>query len=927
MLKLNKIKLEPMMLKRYIEFFRLTAILMFCSTSLFAQVSLENLRCELLQNPIGIDVVKPRLSWTIVSAERSVRQTSYHILVASTPEKLTEQDADVWNSGKVNSAESIYNTYSGQQLKSRNKYFWKVKISTNKGETDWSSVGSWSMGLLNYKDWEGRWIGFDRFFPWDNEIEGRLSARYFRKEFSTDKTVASATAYIMGLGLYELYIDGRKIGDQVLAPAPTDYTKNIKYNALDITAQLKQGKHAIGVVLGNGRFFAMRQAKPYKVKTFGFPKLLVQVVIKYTDGSTTSIKTDESWKGTADGPILANNEYDGEVYDARKEFKGWAEPGFNESKWLKAQYVQEPGGTYEAQMNEPMKVMKNIAPISITKRPNGKYILDFGQNFAGWVKLKVKGIKGTVVSLRFAESLEPNGELFRTNLRDAKATDTYILKGEGTEIWAPRFTYQGFRYAELSGYPGVPQKSDFTGCLVYDDMQTVGTFESSNTLLNQIFKNSWWGIASNYKGMPVDCPQRNERQPWLGDRTVGAYGESFLFNNTALYKKWLDDIKYAQKEDGAIPDVAPAFWRYYSDNVSWPATLLFVADMLYKQTGDVAVLHENYPAVKKWMAYMKDRYMNNEGIITKDSYGDWCAPPVTAEDGKGVNADQKHPSALIATAYYYQLNMMMAHYSTITGNEADRGGYAVLASELKKAFNRKFYNEKGYYGENKLTDNLLPVYFGLVEDGNKDKLVKQICSIIEEKNNGHLSTGVIGTNFLMRTLTDMGRSDLAYRIASQKTYPSWGYMIENGATAIWELWNGNTAAPKMNSQNHVMMLGDLLIWYYENLAGIKASAPGFKEIVMKPEMIKGLDAVNAEYNSVYGLIKSSWTKSEKDFKWNITIPVNTVARISIPAKAVGQVKESGRKAADVKGLKFIQMEDNRAVFELGSGNYSFVAEL
>jgi alpha-L-rhamnosidase len=912
-----------MMFKRYIV---ITAFLTFSLNAAFAQVSLQNLRTELLQEPLGIDVLKPKLSWEIHSAQRDVKQTAYQVLVASSVDKLTEKDADIWNSGQVNSATSVYNEYAGQALKSKNKYYWKVKVTTNKGASEWSKPASWSMGLLNYKDWEGRWIGFDRFFPWDGQAEGRLSARYFRKEFSTEKTVASATAYIMGMGLYELYIDGKKIGDQVLAPAPTDYTKNINYNALDITEHLKQGKHAIGVVLGNGRFFAMRQAKPYKVKTFGFPKLLLQVVIKYTDGSTSSIKTDHSWKGTADGPILANNEYDGEIYDARKEFKGWAEPGFKEDKWLTAEYVQEPGGTYQAQLNEQMKVMKDIAAVSITKRDNGRYIIDFGQNFAGWVKFNVKGKAGTTISLKFAESLEPNGELFRTNLRDAKATDTYILKGEGLETWAPRFTYQGFRYVELSGYPGVPQKSDFIGCLVYDDMKTVGTFESSNALLNQIFKNSWWGIASNYKGMPVDCPQRNERQPWLGDRTVGAYGESFLFDNTAMYKKWLQDIRYAQKDDGAIPDVAPAFWRYYSDNVTWPATLLMVSDMLYKQTGDLAVLQENYPAVKKWMSYMKDRYMNAEGIITKDSYGDWCAPPVTAEDGKGVIADQKHPSALIATAYYYHLTTMMIRYSSLTGNGGDRAGYTELASALKKAFNRKFYNTQGSYGD-KLTDNLLPVYFGLSDDAEKAKVLKHIEYIIVEKNKGHLSTGVIGTQFLMRTLTENGKADLAYRIASQKTYPSWGYMIENGATAIWELWNGNTAAPKMNSQNHVMMLGDLLIWYYENLAGIKAGEPGYKEIIMKPEMIKGLDAVNASYNSVHGLIKSNWTKSAKDFKWKITVPANTIARISIPAKSASQVKESGQQVtANAKGVKFIQMEGNRAVFELGSGDYSFVAE-
>ncbi|SMC39545.1 alpha-L-rhamnosidase [Pedobacter africanus] len=914
----------------------LLVLLMISCTAVFAQVSLHNLRCELLQNPQGIDMPNPALSWELSSGaggargdyrERNIQQTAYQVLVASAPDLLTEGKADVWNSGKLSSSASIHIIYKGSALKSKNKYYWTVKVWTNKGDSVWSKPASWSMGLLHYKDWEGRWIGFDRFFANDKESEGRLSARYFRKEFTATRPVASATAYIMGMGLYELYIDGKKIGEQVLAPAPTDYTKNIKYNTLDVTTQLKQGKHAIGVILGNGRFFAMRQAKPYKVKTFGFPKLLMQLVIRYTDGSTTVIKTDDSWKGTADGPIMANNEYDGELYDARKEFKGWSEPGYEESKWLKAAYVQEPGGTYEAQLNEPVKVVKTIAPLTIVKRPGGKYILDFGQNFAGWVRFNVKGPRGTVVSLRFAESLQASGELFRTNLRDARATDTYILKGEGMETWAPRFTYQGFRYAELSGHPGTPKKSDFTGCLVFDDMQTTGSFESSNALLNQIFKNAWWGIASNYKGMPVDCPQRNERQPWLGDRTISAYGESFLFDNTALYKKWLGDIRYAQKEDGAIPDVAPAFWRYYSDNVSWPGTLLFVADMLYRQTGDLAVLQKNYPAAKKWLSYMQTRYMNEEGIISKDSYGDWCAPPLTAEAGKGVNADQKHPSALIATAYYYQLIKMMTTYSGLTGNEQDSTLYADLAIKLRKDFNRKFYNDQGYYGGNTLTDNLLPVYFGLVEEVNKTKVAREIARIIEEKNNGHLSTGVIGTNFLMRTLTSIGRADLAYRIATQKTYPSWGYMIENGATAIWELWNGDTAAPKMNSQNHVMMLGDLLIWYYENLAGIKAAAPGFKEIVMRPEMMKGLDSVNATYRSVYGMISSSWSRSSTSFKWEISIPANTTARISIPTKSAEHVTESGRSARKAKELKFIQMEGNRAVFELGSGDYSFTTEL
>ncbi|MEO7309962.1 MAG: glycoside hydrolase family 78 protein [Chitinophagaceae bacterium] len=889
-----------------------------------AQVTVTNLRCEKLSNPLNVATATPRLSWEIEGIERAIVQQAYEIVASTDSAKLTTGDGDLWRSGKVLSAASQFVQYDGKKLPANVTCYWKVKVFINKGESQWSKPARWASDMRYYKDW-GRWIGFDKYFAWDNEQTGRLAARYFRKEFSVDHEVKRATAYIMGLGLYELSIDGNKIGDQVLAPAPTDYTQNIKYNTLDITENLKQGKHAIGVVLGNGRFFAMRRGKPYKIKTFGFPKLMMTIVVTYSNGSTTTIRADDSWKGTADGPIRANNEYDGEEYDGEKEMTGWDKPGFDETKWLKVDFVQEPGGTYEAQMNENMKVMKDLVPVAITKSGGDKYIIDFGQNFAGWIKMIVVGKKGQKITLRFAESLQENGALFTANLRDAKATDSYTLKGEGTEVWEPKFTYHGFRYAEVSGYPGTLSKNNFTGRLVYDDIQTTGSFESSNPVLNQIWKNAWWGIASNYKGMPVDCPQRNERQPWLADRATSSYGEKFLFDNGRLYTKWLDDIKHAQKEDGAIPDVAPAFWRYYSDNMTWPSSLLLIADMLYHQTGDIAILRDNYPAMKKWLSYMTEQYMNDEGILTKDSYGDWCIPPVTAEDGRGVNADQKHPSALIATAYYYYLTSLMIRFSKLTGNGGDSAKFAALAEKARLAFHKKFYHAEGYYGENTLTDNLLPVYFGMVPAECKEKVWKQLATIVEVDNKGHLSCGLIGIQWLMRGLTEIGRADLAYTVATQTTYPSWGYMIENGATTIWELWNGNTAAPAMNSQNHVMMLGDLLIWYYENLAGIRTDKTdvGFKRIIMKPELPDGLRFVNASYKSPYGNIVSHWEKDAGKFSWDITIPANTSATVYMPASSQNTVRENGKAVVDAEGVRFIKMEDGYAVFEIGSGKYSF----
>lgn len=889
-----------------------------------AQVGVQNLKCEMLTNPLGIDVTQPRLSWEMVSKKRNVEQKAYQILVASSAEKLAQNNGDLWDSEKENSSASVHVKYNGSKLNSRMRCFWKVKTWTTAGESQWSAPNSWTMGLLYYKDWPKGWIGFDRAFQWDNiKTDSRLSARYFRKEFQSTKMVKYATVSIIGLGLYELYINGKKVGEDVMAPSPTDYTKNVKYNTYDVTSYLQNGQNAVGAILGNGRFFAMCQnEKPYKIKTFGFPKMLMNLNIVYSDGSTANIDTDGSWKGTADGPIRTNNEYDGEEYDATKEATGWNKVGFDDSKWLKAEFVQEPTGTIEAQMNENIKVMNTLKPISIKKLPGERYVLDMGQNMVGWLQIKVKGQKGKQIKLRFSESLQPNGELFTANLRNAKCTDLYTAKGGEVETWEPTFVYRGFRYVELSGIAYQPSINDFLGKMIYDNIKTVGTFETSDALTNQIFKNAWWGIAGNYKGIPIDCPQRNERMPWLGDRGAVAYGESFVFDNGRFYAKWLQDIRNSQKEDGAIPDVAPAFWRYYSDNMTWPGAMLLVTEMLYKQTGDVSAVQDNYPAMKKWLAYMQDRYMKDY-ILTKDSYGDWCMPPITIESGRGKSADKKYPSELISTAYYYHFTQLMIQFAKAIGQDDDVATYQLLGDKIMDAFNQKYYNDKGYYATNVLTDNIIPLYFGMVPKDKVEQVFKNITYTVEATNKGHLSNGLVGIQWLMRCLNDYGRPDLAYTIATQKTYPSWGYMVENGATTIWELWNGNTADPKMNSQNHVMMLGDLLIWYYENLAGIKSASGAFKTIIMKPEMINGLNSVNASYHSIYGLIKSNYTKTATQLKWKVTIPPNTTAMIYIPARNKNEVSE---QLASAKDLKYIKMENGRAIYEVGSGDYAFVVE-
>jgi len=911
------------MKKTFLYIFILIALLCFTLAKAQNKISVTNLQCEMLNNPEGIDVVKPRLSWQIQANVNDVKQTGYQILVASTLENLNANKADLWDSGKV-SSESVNIIYNGKKLKDRQNAFWKVIVSTNKGEAKSTETAHFSIGILTYADWKStRWIGYEKASADDSISQySKLSARYLRKEINLKKQVKSAKVYIMGMGLYEFYINGNKIGDQVLAPVPTDYTKNVKYNVFDVTSQLKEGKNMLGTILGNGRFFAMRQDyKPYKIKSFGFPKMALQLYVEYTDGTTEVIRTDDTWKLTTNGPILSNNEYDGEEYDARKEMKGWNTTSFDDKSWINARYVQEPGGFYEAQMTPNMKIKGEVKPISIKATSRGTYILDMGQNMVGWLQLKVKGKRGDKITMKFAESLQADGSLYIANLRDAKTTDIYTLKGEDEEIWEPRFVFHGFRFVEISGFPTKPTLENFVGKVVYDDIKTTGTFESSDVTMNQIFKNAWWGISGNYKGMPIDCPQRNERQPWLGDRTTGAYGESFLFDNQTLYAKWLDDIKYSQTQDGGLPDVAPAFWRYYGDNVTWPGTYITVADMLYQQFADAEAIKKQYPSMKKWMLYMEENYLEND-LMNKDKYGDWCVPPESLELIRSKDPSRMTDGEVLSSAFYYNLLGIMKKFAKISNAESDIAYYDDLAVRIKKAFNAKFLNTTtNTYANNTVTANLLPLYFGMVPENLKDKVFQNMVHEVEVTKQGHISTGVIGTQFLMRMLTNFGRGDLAYKLASNKTYPSWGFMVENGATTIWELWNGNTADPSMNSQNHVMLLGDLMIWYFENMAGIKSNPemPGFKQIIMKPDFSAGLTFVNASYESIYGLIKSDWKKSKNSLQWKITIPANSSALVYLPTANASSVMVNNQKLE--KSSTSYKTENNTIVLTLASGSY------
>jgi alpha-L-rhamnosidase len=949
--------------RRLSTLFLVLFTLIICEGDVFAKKSQAfALRVESRSEIDALNTLQPRFGWLIQQFGRNTKQTHLQIQVSSSQALLEANSPDLWDSGKIRTEQSVQVPYGGKTLTSASAFYWRVKIWCNGKPSAWSSVANFHTGLKDNPtnpsintDWKANWIGLDSIFPWDrNEFHSQLAARYFRKTFKLPKEIQQARVYVTGLGMYELYVNGHKIGDQVLSPAPTDYTQEVKYTAFDLKPYLIKGDNTVGMILGNGRFYNMRQgAKPWKIRTFGLPKLLFQLELIYTDGSKQTIISDQSWKATADGPIRSNNEWDGEVYDATMELKDWSKPTYDDSAWLQAQRSSDPGENrrYYAfekpqnnepktphgdlslkvarrvgQITDPMKVMQTLTPKSVTHLNKDTFILDLGQNLAGWIQLNVHGSKGQTVKMHYAESLQKDGSIYTANLRDALTTDTYILKGEDIETWEPRFVYHGFRYVEITGWPGTPTIDNFKGKLVYDAMPTTGTFQSSDSTLNGIFHNAWWGIASNYKGMPVDCPQRNERQPWLGDRSNGCWGESYLFDNQRLYAKWVDDIQESMSQEGQISDVSPNYYNYYTDNMTWPGTYLLVSYMLYRQYGDTAVISKHYPFMKKWLQYMEAKYLTADGIMNRDEYGDWCMPPESLELIHSADTSRITNGALIGTAYYYRMLRILEEFAAVLQLPSESQTFDQKATATATAFQNRFYNpDKHYYANNTVTANILPLAMGITPKEQTAAVFKNITDVIEQKYDSHICTGVIGTAWLMRTLSDYGRGDLALKIATNRSYPSWGYMLDRGATTIWELWNGDTANPWMNSQNHVMLLGDLLIWYYEHLAGIRNAdgSNAFRLIEMKPDFPTGLREVSATYQSVKGPITSSWKNSSTKLLWDIEIPPNAEALVYIKTTSEATVKESGKPASKSKAVQFLRMENDRAVYKIGSGTYHF----
>lgn len=785
--------------------------------------------------------------------------------------------------------------------------------------------------ILPESKWRGKWIGIDRLLNDENiTYKTRVNARYLRTEFEMqNKEIEKAKAYIAVVGYYELYVNGiHQDNEHVLKPVQTDTRKSIIYNVLDVTEAMRKSKDkgCIGIILGNGRAVPMRYSKHSKCPFFGFPKCRIDIIITYNDGTTQHISSNEkTWHATANGPIRSNNEYDGEVYDARMEMPGWNEKGYNDSLWQMAELSELPiGALYPQTARNQTKTeykyagrtVENTDYKSCTANPQSKfslfpirssYIVDIHQNIAGWLSLRIRGNKGDTIRIKYAEKINADSTLYVANLRDAETEDIYVCNGSesGSVWWHPTFVYHGGRYVQITGMKDITE-NDIKVYVVSDEMDEIGTFTSSNDVLNRLYKAAWWGIKTNYHGFPTDCPQRNERQPWLGDRTMGALGESYLFDNNQMYTRWMRDICDAQRYDGAINDVSPSFWNYYNDDVTWPACLPFTCDMLYKQFGNDEAIRNSYPYIKKWVEHICNTYMK-DGIIDRDKYGDWCMPPEKPELIHSEDPARKTEGALLSTAYMIKVLQLMNEFAEIQGLADDASNYIRRANDMTDAFNKKWLTEKHgtspeaghplypdsvYYGNNTATSNIVALAFDLVPDHCRQSVIDNVVENIIVKNNGHVSCGVIGISHLMHTLTKYGYGDVAYLLATNTTYPSWGYMLDKGATTIWELWNGDTANPAMNSGNHVMLLGDLLTWMYQDLAGIKnaVGSTGFKQLIMNPDFsIQDLDSINCTYRTPLGIVKSYWKKSLEELHWEITLPESMTANAVLPDGTIRKI--------------------------------------
>jgi alpha-L-rhamnosidase len=908
------------------------SILLTLSTLVFGQnPEIAHLKTDYQTTPLGFDNPIPEFSWILKSSERGFIQSAYEISIG---DNLQNPDTgNCWQSGKISGSQTFGIRYSGKPLQSFTRYFWKVRVWNQNGEvSEWSEPSWFETSMMNPADWKAKWISDQRPLPEkDEDFYKETPNPLLRKEIVLKKEIKSARLYIAGLGYSIAYLNGQRVGDHMLDMPWTQFGKQVMYNTFDVTPLLRKGKNAIGVMLGNGwynpmpiQLFQTWNLRDYL--TVGKPCLKAQLRITYVNGSTETIGSDESWK-SGDGPILKNSVYLGELYDARLEQKGWNEPDFDDSQWRKAKPEVGPIGLLIARYMPPVRVTRILKPVKMTEPKSGVYLFDLGQNFAGVPRLKVNGPAGTTVTLRSGEDIHANGTLnYLTvitgqlkamwNLKggpgcpdDPMMVNTYILKGEGDEVFTPEFTFSSFRYVEVTGFPGKPDLNTIEGLRMNTDLQETGSFECSNTMFNQIQEMTKWTFLSNVFSVQSDCPAR-EKLGYGADIVTTAEAFSYNFDMGNFYRKVVQDFVNDVRPNGGMPEIAPNIgindqgMGGDTGSPGWQLAFPFGMKVLYDYYGDLSTTAKNYDMLKKQVDFMHS--------VTPDNIVQNCI-------GDHESIDKK-PIALSATAFYYHHVIILAEFAQLLSKKEDATKYQQLADDIKSSFVKTFLKPgTGVFDSGTQAAQLISLYYDLVPESEQAAAFDHLLSEIYNKHKGHLSTGIFATKFMFDFFRQQNRNDVSYSVANQRSFPGWGNMIANGATTLYETW----AYPDtVCSQNHPMF-GSISEWFYKSLLGINSKAPGFTKFEIKPQPAGDQIWAKGYYDAITGRIVSDWKIEGVRFYLKVSIPANTTAIVYVPSLSGKPVMESDQPANKSSGLKFIEYRDGYAAFEAASGSYSF----
>ena len=888
-------------------------------------VQLSNLRVEYDPHPVAVDRPNPRLSWNLVSDERNQFQAAYQILVASTEALLDVDSGDVWDTGKVSSNQSIHVRFEGAPLKSDTDYVWKVRVWDMADQSSsFSDTARFSTGLFHEDDWNAKWIGRG---PVDEnkqkcgpDFEPDRSQPMLRKVFEAKPGILRARAFICGVGFHELHVNGSKAGDHYLAPAKTDFLRQVLYETINVTDMLVEGDNAVGVNLGGGWYSTQKRHWGWRMNWYGHPRLILQLHVDYADGTRKVIVSDETWKSTT-GPITTNCIFDGECYDARLEKPGWSTSSYNDSDWDGVNLVEAPAPKIVSSMIEPALAHETIRPVSMTVPQPGMYVFDMGENFTGWVKLTVEGPAGTEVVMKFAEKIHPldaglsvDGMIDQWSVSNNRPEDRYTLKGDGIEVYEPHFTWHGFQYVEITGFPGIPNLGTIEGKFIHTSSALTGTFECDNEFVNRIHNCTVRSQRGNLQGLPLDCPQRSERLGWLGDAHVTAEEAMMNLDMGRLYTKWLRDIKEQQREDGCISQISPR--PGYEIEVTWCAAYILIPWHMFVNYGDMGVLEEHYDSQKLYMDF-----------VASDSEGHIARAPAHGDHLSTVLGFTKGSPESMSTAFYYYDAKVMTKIATVLGHDDDAADFTALAEGIKTTFNEHYFEEEtGSYADHTQMANSTPLLLGMAPDSKHDAVLQALVDDIVQKQTGHMTGGLIGTKYIVDALTANERHDIVWMLLNQTGYPSWSDLLKDDRTTLPENWNGE------GSINHVV-LGSVDWWFYSELAGIHPDAqnPGYEHVVIRPYVPNDLGHASASVETIRGRVASGWRKDGDKLHIDVTVPPNSRGTICVPTSG-GGITEGGRKVWDdgfqlgVDGIASGQADGRYIAFETGSGSYSFDSE-